>query len=125
MPPRLFCFFQLAETIIWNHNQKCECEIYTDSYRTTGFSSFRTLCENLEELPLLFVVSSHKLFMELLKEEERKVLLERMRKRSATINLSAKPLPSFYDIPGAPLRLFNVTRLKTIMTAKIPKKNQF
>lgn len=69
-------------------------------------SSFcRTLCESLEELPLLFVVSSHKLFMELLKEEERKVLVEQMRKRSATINLSAKPLPSFYDIPGA-LRRF-------------------
>lgn len=44
--------------------------------------------------------------MELLKEEERKVLTEQMRKRSATINLSAKPLPSFYDIPGAPLRLY-------------------
>lgn len=58
------------------------------------------LCEGLEELPLLFVVSSHKLFMELLKEEERKLLVEQMRKRSATINLSAKPLPSFYDIPG-------------------------
>uniref|UniRef100_A0A8C4F013 INTS8 TPR repeats domain-containing protein n=1 Tax=Dicentrarchus labrax TaxID=13489 RepID=A0A8C4F013_DICLA len=60
-----------------------------------------TLCESLEELPLLFVVSSHKLFMELLKEEERKVLMEQMRKRSATINLSAKPLPSFYDIPAS------------------------
>uniref|UniRef100_A0A8C4EY17 INTS8 TPR repeats domain-containing protein n=1 Tax=Dicentrarchus labrax TaxID=13489 RepID=A0A8C4EY17_DICLA len=56
---------------------------------------------SLEELPLLFVVSSHKLFMELLKEEERKVLMEQMRKRSATINLSAKPLPSFYDIPAS------------------------
>uniref|UniRef100_A0A671YXW1 Integrator complex subunit 8 n=1 Tax=Sparus aurata TaxID=8175 RepID=A0A671YXW1_SPAAU len=61
----------------------------------------KTLCESLEELPLLFVVSSHKLFMELLKEEERKVLVEQMRKRSATINLSAKPLPSFYDIPAS------------------------
>uniref|UniRef100_A0A8P4GHN9 INTS8 TPR repeats domain-containing protein n=1 Tax=Dicentrarchus labrax TaxID=13489 RepID=A0A8P4GHN9_DICLA len=61
----------------------------------------KTLCESLEELPLLFVVSSHKLFMELLKEEERKVLMEQMRKRSATINLSAKPLPSFYDIPAS------------------------
>ncbi|CAF92049.1 unnamed protein product, partial [Tetraodon nigroviridis] len=61
----------------------------------------KTLCENIEELPLLFVVSSHKLFMELLKEEERKVLLEQMRKRSTTVNLSAKPLPSFYDIPAS------------------------
>lgn len=68
------------------------------------FLSLRTLCEKLEELPLLFVVSSHKLFVELLKEEERKMLLEQMRKKSATINLSAKPLPSFYDIPGTPLR---------------------
>lgn len=68
-------------------------------------SSCRTLCETLEELPLLFVVSSHKLFMELLKEEERKVLVEQLRKRSATINLSAKPLPSFYDIPGTALRI--------------------
>lgn len=66
----------------------------------------RMLCEGLEELPLLFVVSSHKLFMELLKEEERKLLVEQMRKRSATINLSAKPLPSFYDIPGEILPQF-------------------
>uniref|UniRef100_A0A8C2XCS7 Integrator complex subunit 8 n=1 Tax=Cyclopterus lumpus TaxID=8103 RepID=A0A8C2XCS7_CYCLU len=62
---------------------------------------FLTLCETLEELPLLFMVSSHKLFMELLKEEERKVLVEQLRKRSTTINLSAKPLPSFYDIPAS------------------------
>uniref|UniRef100_A0A673AP30 INTS8 TPR repeats domain-containing protein n=1 Tax=Sphaeramia orbicularis TaxID=375764 RepID=A0A673AP30_9TELE len=61
----------------------------------------KTLCESLEELSLVFMVSSHKLFMELLKEEERKVLVEQMRKRSATINLSAKPLPSFYDIPAS------------------------
>lgn len=61
----------------------------------------KTLCERLEDLSLVFVVSSHKLFMELLKEEERKVLMEQMRKRSATINLSAKPLPSFYDIPAS------------------------
>lgn len=90
------------------------------------FSSFRTLCENLEELPLLFVVSSHKLFMELLKEEERKVLLEQMRKRSATINLSAKPLPSFYDIPGAPLRLYSFPKaVKKIDTGKILAKKSF
>ncbi|KAM6958796.1 integrator complex subunit 8, partial [Aplochiton taeniatus] len=61
----------------------------------------KTLCESLEELPLVFVVSSHKLFMELLKEDERKLLVEQMRKRSATINLTAKPLPSFYDIPAS------------------------
>ncbi|XP_054592406.1 integrator complex subunit 8 isoform X1 [Nothobranchius furzeri] len=61
----------------------------------------RTLCESLEDLSQVFVVTSHKLFLELLKEEERKMLLEQMKKRSATINLSAKPLPSFYDIPAS------------------------
>ncbi|XP_037831693.1 integrator complex subunit 8 isoform X2 [Kryptolebias marmoratus] len=61
----------------------------------------KTLCERLEDLSLAFVVTSHKLFLELLKDEERKTLLEQMRKRSATVNLSAKPLPSFYDIPAS------------------------
>ncbi|XP_061597267.1 integrator complex subunit 8 [Cololabis saira] len=61
----------------------------------------KTLCETLEELHLVFIVTSHKLFLELLKEDERKCLLEQMRKRSSTINLSAKPLPSFYDIPAS------------------------
>uniref|UniRef100_A0A674ELG1 Integrator complex subunit 8 n=1 Tax=Salmo trutta TaxID=8032 RepID=A0A674ELG1_SALTR len=50
---------------------------------------------------LVFVVTAHKLFTELLKEEDRKILVEQMRKRSATVNLCAKPLPSFYDIPAA------------------------
>lgn len=65
----------------------------------------------------MFVVSSHKLVMELLKEEERKVLVEQMRKRSATINLSAKPLPSFYDIPGT------WPRLLLHNTAASPREN--
>lgn len=77
------------------------CEILLNE--TKPFLFCRTLCESLEDLSLVFVLSSHKLFMELLKEEERKVLVEQMRKRSAAINLSAKPLPSFYDIPGARL----------------------
>ncbi|XP_007229265.3 integrator complex subunit 8 isoform X2 [Astyanax mexicanus] len=61
----------------------------------------KNLCERLEEVPLAYMVSSHKLFMELLPDEEKKVLLDQMRKRSATVNLSAKPLPSFYDIPAS------------------------
>lgn len=60
----------------------------------------RNLCEKLEEVPLAYMISSHKLFMELLSDEEKKTLLDQMRRRSATVNLSAKPLPSFYDIPG-------------------------
>lgn len=62
----------------------------------------RAVCESVEETSLVFMVSSHKLFMELLSDEERKTLVEQMKKRSASINLSAKPLPSFYDIPGTP-----------------------
>lgn len=86
------------------------------------FISCRTLCESLEELPLLFVVSSHKLFMELLKEEERKILVEQMRKRSATINLSAKPLPSFYDIPGTTLRFSDTYLLSVKLLVKAPSR---
>uniref|UniRef100_A0A674EL12 Integrator complex subunit 8 n=1 Tax=Salmo trutta TaxID=8032 RepID=A0A674EL12_SALTR len=56
---------------------------------------------SLAEPHLVFVVTAHKLFTELLKEEDRKILVEQMRKRSATVNLCAKPLPSFYDIPAA------------------------
>uniref|UniRef100_A0A674NZW2 Integrator complex subunit 8 n=1 Tax=Takifugu rubripes TaxID=31033 RepID=A0A674NZW2_TAKRU len=78
-----------------------EKEHLSETLRRKIGNFIKTLCENLEELPLLFVVSSHKLFIELLKEEERKVLMEQMRKKSATINLSAKPLPSFYDIPAS------------------------
>ncbi|KAM7373533.1 hypothetical protein PAMP_008377 [Pampus punctatissimus] len=73
----------------------------SETSRRNMASFMKTLCESLEDLSLVFVVSSHKLFMELLKEEERKILVEQMRKRSATINLSAKPLPSFYDIPAS------------------------
>ncbi|XP_016318861.1 integrator complex subunit 8 isoform X2 [Sinocyclocheilus anshuiensis] len=61
----------------------------------------RSVCNRLEDVSLAFMVSSHKLFMELLQDEEKKILMEQMRKSSATVNLSAKPLPSFYDIPAS------------------------
>ncbi|RXN12273.1 integrator complex subunit 8 isoform X1 [Labeo rohita] len=60
-----------------------------------------TVCNRLEDVSLAVMVSSHKLFMELLQDEEKKILMEQMRKSSATVNLSAKPLPSFYDIPAS------------------------
>uniref|UniRef100_H2LUR6 Integrator complex subunit 8 n=1 Tax=Oryzias latipes TaxID=8090 RepID=H2LUR6_ORYLA len=78
---------------------KRDCLSEMSRRNMAGF--LKTLCEGLEDLSLVFVVSSHQLFLDLLKEEERKVLVERMRKRSATISLSAKPLPSFYDIPAS------------------------
>uniref|UniRef100_A0A672PI73 Integrator complex subunit 8-like n=1 Tax=Sinocyclocheilus grahami TaxID=75366 RepID=A0A672PI73_SINGR len=61
----------------------------------------KTVCNRLEDVSLAFMVSSHKLFMELLQDEEKKILMEQTRKSSATVNLSAKPLPSFYDIPAS------------------------
>ncbi|XP_026070455.1 integrator complex subunit 8 [Carassius auratus] len=61
----------------------------------------KTVCNRLEDVSLALMVSSHKLFVELLQDEEKKVLMEQMRKSSATVNLSAKPLPSFYDIPAS------------------------
>ena len=79
---------------------KTLCDISTVYSLLTVLVLSRTLCESLEEPPLVFLVSSHKLFAELLSEEQRKVLVEQMRRKSATVNLSAKPLPSFYDIPG-------------------------
>uniref|UniRef100_A0A3B3V574 INTS8 TPR repeats domain-containing protein n=1 Tax=Poecilia latipinna TaxID=48699 RepID=A0A3B3V574_9TELE len=59
----------------------------------------RTLCENLEDRVLVLTVTSHPLFLELLRDDDRKVLMEQTRKKGG-VNLSAKPLPSFYDIPA-------------------------
>jgi len=54
----------------------------------------------LEDLQLVFMISSHELFIKLLKDDERKLLIDQMRKRSPRINLCTKPVTSFYDIPG-------------------------
>uniref|UniRef100_A0A665THJ1 INTS8 TPR repeats domain-containing protein n=1 Tax=Echeneis naucrates TaxID=173247 RepID=A0A665THJ1_ECHNA len=92
---------RMVDFILEVCTRSLEKERPCETSRRNMANFLKTLCEGLEELPLVFVVSSHKLFMELLREEERKVLVEQMRKRSATINLSAKPLPSFYDIPAS------------------------
>ncbi|NXS68294.1 INT8 protein, partial [Pandion haliaetus] len=60
----------------------------------------RNLCLGLEDLQLVFMISSHELFIKLLKDDERKLLIDQMRKRSPRINLCTKPVTSFYDIPG-------------------------
>uniref|UniRef100_A0A3Q2WXF3 Integrator complex subunit 8 n=1 Tax=Haplochromis burtoni TaxID=8153 RepID=A0A3Q2WXF3_HAPBU len=96
---------QVVDFILEVCTRSLEKDRPSEASRRNMANFLKTLCESLEDLSLVFVVSSHKLFMELLKEEERKVLVEQMRKRSATINLSAKPLPSFYDIPGTWPRL--------------------
>ncbi|KAG7218704.1 hypothetical protein INR49_019767 [Caranx melampygus] len=92
---------RMVDFILEVCTRSLEKERPSETSRRNMANFMKTLCESLEELSLVFVVSSHKLFMELLREEERKVLVEQMRKRSATINLSAKPLPSFYDIPAS------------------------
>ncbi|KFZ64944.1 Integrator complex subunit 8, partial [Antrostomus carolinensis] len=61
----------------------------------------KNLCLGLEDLQLVFMISSHELFIELLKDDERKLLLDQMRKRSPRINLCTKPVTSFYDIPAS------------------------
>ncbi|XP_009873332.1 PREDICTED: integrator complex subunit 8, partial [Apaloderma vittatum] len=62
----------------------------------------KNLCLGLEDLQLVFMISSHELFIKLLKDDERKLLIDQMRKRSPRINLCTKPVTSFYDIPASP-----------------------
>ncbi|NXN23388.1 INT8 protein, partial [Nycticryphes semicollaris] len=61
----------------------------------------KNLCLVLEDLQLVFMISSHELFIKLLKDDERKSLIDQMRKRSPRINLCTKPVTSFYDIPAS------------------------
>ncbi|KFQ27736.1 Integrator complex subunit 8, partial [Mesitornis unicolor] len=61
----------------------------------------KNLCFSLEDLQLVFMISSHELFIKLLKDDERKLLIDQMRKRSPRVNLCTKPVTSFYDIPAS------------------------
>ncbi|XP_059528175.1 integrator complex subunit 8 isoform X2 [Myotis daubentonii] len=61
----------------------------------------RNVCLGLEDLQYVFMISSHELFITLLKDEERKLLVDQMRKRSPRVNLCIKPMTSFYDIPAS------------------------
>ncbi|NXK26443.1 INT8 protein, partial [Arenaria interpres] len=61
----------------------------------------KNLCLVLEDLQLVFMISSHELFIKLLKDDERKLLIDQMRKRSPRVNLCTKPVTSFYDIPAS------------------------
>ncbi|XP_010004810.1 PREDICTED: integrator complex subunit 8 [Chaetura pelagica] len=61
----------------------------------------KNLCLGLEDLQFVFMISSHELFIKLLKDDERKLLIDQMRKRSPRINLCTKPVTSFYDIPAS------------------------
>ncbi|KAL8181908.1 UNVERIFIED_CONTAM: Integrator complex subunit 8 [Gekko kuhli] len=61
----------------------------------------KNLCLGLEDLQLVFMISSHELFIALLKDDERKLLIDQMRKRSPRVNLGTKLITSFYDIPAS------------------------
>ncbi|XP_022358179.1 integrator complex subunit 8 isoform X2 [Enhydra lutris kenyoni] len=61
----------------------------------------KNVCLGLEDLQYVFMISSHELFITLLKDEERKLLVDQMRKRSPRVNLCIKPVTSFYDIPAS------------------------
>ncbi|NXE90830.1 INT8 protein, partial [Menura novaehollandiae] len=61
----------------------------------------KNLCLGMEDLQFVFMISSHELFIKLLKDDERKPLIDQMRKRSPRINLCTKPVTSFYDIPAS------------------------
>ncbi|XP_039593760.1 integrator complex subunit 8 [Polypterus senegalus] len=72
----------------------------SESMKKKMTSFLKNLCLSLEDLQLVFMLSSHELFVTLLKDEERVALVNQMRKRSSAINLSMKPLTSFYDMPA-------------------------
>ncbi|XP_055966871.1 integrator complex subunit 8 [Sorex fumeus] len=59
------------------------------------------VCLGLEDLQYVFMVSSHELLITLLSGEERKLLVEGLRKRSPRVSLCVKPVTSFYDIPAS------------------------
>ncbi|XP_024427825.1 integrator complex subunit 8 isoform X5 [Desmodus rotundus] len=73
----------------------------SDSLEENMAAFLKNVCLGLEDLQYVFMISSHELFITLLKDEERKLLVDQMRKRSPRINLCIKPVTSFYDIPAS------------------------
>ncbi|KAM8967767.1 integrator complex subunit 8 [Pelodytes ibericus] len=69
--------------------------------RRTIASFLKNLCLGMEDLQLVFMISSHELFIKLLTDEERKMLVEQIRKRTSRVTLCTKPVTSFYDIPAS------------------------
>ncbi|KAH0517615.1 Integrator complex subunit 8 [Microtus ochrogaster] len=73
----------------------------SDSLKGNMAAFLKNVCLGLEDLQYVFMISSHELFITLLKDEERKLLIDQMRKRSPRVNLCIKPVTSFYDIPAS------------------------
>ncbi|XP_011792589.1 PREDICTED: integrator complex subunit 8 [Colobus angolensis palliatus] len=73
----------------------------SESLKGNMAAFLKNVCLGLEDLQYVFMISSHELFITLLKDEERKLLVDQMRKRSPRVNLCIKPVTSFYDIPAS------------------------
>lgn len=73
----------------------------SDSVKENMAAFLKNVCLSLEDLQYVFMISSHELFITLLSDEERKLLLEGMRKRSPHISLCVRPVTPFYDIPAS------------------------
>uniref|UniRef100_A0A8C2RXX4 INTS8 TPR repeats domain-containing protein n=1 Tax=Capra hircus TaxID=9925 RepID=A0A8C2RXX4_CAPHI len=73
----------------------------SDTLKGNMAAFLKNVCLGLEDLQYVFMISSHELFITLLKDEERKLLVDQMRKRSPRVNLCIKPVTSFYDIPAS------------------------
>ncbi|GAB5584114.1 G1/S-specific cyclin-E2 isoform X1 [Prionailurus iriomotensis] len=63
----------------------------SDSLKGNMAAFLKNVCLGLEDLQYVFMISSHELFITLLKDEERKLLVDQMRKRSprssASVNI--------------------------------------
>ncbi|KAM4706013.1 integrator complex subunit 8 [Rhinophrynus dorsalis] len=73
----------------------------SDSDKRTIATFLKNLCLGMEDLQLVFMISSCELFIKLLTDDERKMVVEQIRKRTSRVNLCTKPVTSFYDIPAS------------------------
>nr|XP_044599901.1 integrator complex subunit 8 isoform X3 [Equus asinus] len=94
-------FFRTKELISEVCSRSINLEKASDSLKGNMAAFLKNVCLGLEDLQYVFMISSHELFITLLKDEERKLLIDQMRKRCPRVNLCIKPVTSFYDIPAS------------------------
>ncbi|KAG9478780.1 hypothetical protein GDO78_012440 [Eleutherodactylus coqui] len=82
-------------------SRSIKIEETSESERRTVATFLKSLCMGIEDLQLVFMISSHDLFMKLLTDDERKLLVDQIRQRTSHTNLCIKPVTSFYDIPAS------------------------
>ncbi|XP_064010784.1 integrator complex subunit 8 isoform X2 [Pogoniulus pusillus] len=94
-------FFKTKELVAKVCSRSIDLESASEELKRKMAAFLKNLCLGLEDLQLVFMISSHELFIKLLKDDERKLLVDQMRKRSSRVNLCTKPVTSFYDIPAS------------------------